>query len=391
MAGIAEDVMLEADSSKHVLVIAPRILTPDIDAGSLRLHHLLIMLKDLSDGVTFIPSFAASWPPYEGRVEEDTERLRQAGVEVPSTSASDPVQHYLQRNGRRYTIVVLCDEYVASKHMAAVRKYCPQSLIVFDTSDLHYVRHYREAKVTGNVRALRRALQSKKRLLAVAGGADFTFVVSPVDKAILERDCPGVLTYVVPSIHEVRGCARPFSDRRDILFIGSFQHSPNLDAVNYFVSEIQPLLRQEIADLRTYIIGGDPPASIRNLASGDTIVTGYVPDIAPYFDNCRVSVAPLRFGSGVKGKVLTSLSYGLPVVASSLATEGMYLTDGEGVLVADNPTDFCKAVVSLYRSENLWAQVSRDGLEVISQHFSVPAVRAQLAQSLASMENAKGL
>ena len=383
--------MLDAGSGKHVLVIAPRMLTPDIDAGSLRLYHLLVMLRGLSYGVTFIPSFAGSWPPYNSRLRDDTEHLQQAGVEVPSTSTIHHVEDHLERNGKRYAIVILCDEYVASRHIATVRNHCPQGTIVFDTSDLHYVRHYREAKVTGSVRALRRAMQSKKRALAVVGEADFTFVVSLVDEAILERDCPGVRAHVISSIHEVHGSAKPFSDRRHILFIGSFQHSPNLDAVHYFVSEIQPLLREEIVGIKTYIIGGDPPASIKDLSARDVIVTGYVPDLAQYFDNCRLSVAPVRFGSGVKGKVLTSLGYGLPVVASSIAIEGMHLSDGKDVLVADNPEDFCQAVVSLYHGETLWNQLSENGLEVVAQRFSTAAVRAELVRWLTGMESVKGL
>lgn len=381
--------MAEAGSGKHVLVIAPRMLTPDIDAGSLRLYQLLLILRSLSYRVAFVPIFPGSWPPYDSRVPEDTGRLRQAGVQVPTASAMESVEDFLQRNGKRYAIIILCDEYVASRHIAAVRKHCPQSVVVFDTSDLHYVRHYREAKVTGNVRALRRAVQSKRRALAVVGGADFAWVVSPVDKTILERDCPGVRAHVIPSIHEVHGCAKQFSDRQDILFIGSFQHSPNLDAVHYFVGEIQPLLREEIAGIKTYIIGGDPPASVRDLGSYDVIVTGYVPDLAQYFDNCRLSVAPVRYGSGVKGKVLTSLSYGLPVVASSLAIEGMHLSHSRDVLVADNPADFCQAAVSLYHTETLWDQLSKNGLEVVAQRFSTAAVRAELVHWLTSIESAR--
>lgn len=383
--------MLDAGSGKHVLVIAPRMLTPDIDAGSLRLYHLLVMLRGLSYGVTFVPSFAGSWPPHDSRLREDTERLRQAGVKVPTTSTIDPVEDHLQRSGKRYAIVILCDEYVASKHIAPVRKYCPQAIVVFDTVDVGYVRHYREAKVTGSVRALRRALQSKRRFLAVAREADFTFVVSQVDRAIMERDCPGVRAHVISSIHDLSGCARPFSDRQDILFVGSFQHSANLDAVHYFVREIQPLLRGEIVGIRTYIIGGDPPPSVMDLGSPDVVVTGHVPDLAQYFDNCRLSVAPLRFGSGVKGKVLTSLSYGLPVVASSMAIEGLHLTDGKDVLVADDPADFCEALASLYRDESLWGHLSKNGLEVVAQHFSFAAVRANLVQWLTSIESAEGL
>jgi glycosyltransferase involved in cell wall biosynthesis len=380
------DLEKEPYFDKQILVICARMLTPDIDAGSLRTYHLLTILRDLSYHVTFIASFPFSWPPYTSSLETDTIRLRERGIKVPSDSTTNSVEGHLQQSGRLYDVVILGGEYVAAKHIANVRQYAPQATILFDTGDIHYLRHYREAKVTGNVRALKRALRTKKRELAAAKQADYTLVVSPIEKAILEKECPGIQVHVISSIHKLHGSAKPFSERKDILFIGSFQHAPNLDAVSYLMDEIYPLIRRKIIGIKLYIIGSDPPVSIKNLNSSDVIVTGYVPDLASYFDNCRLSVAPLRFGAGVKGKVLTSTSYGVPVVASSVAAEGMYLTDGQNVLVADDHNDFCNAVVTLYQNETLWNHLSRNGLDIISQRFSFAAVRAALLELLTNIE-----
>jgi glycosyltransferase involved in cell wall biosynthesis len=373
--------------ARPILVIGARMLTPDLDAGSLRMYHLLAILSDLSCQVTFIASFPSSWPPYTERLEKDSDRLREMGIEVPSGSVVRSVEDYLQQSGRSYDAVLLGGEYVAAKHLASVRHYAPQAITLFDTGDLHYVRHYREAKITGNVRALKRALQTKRRELKAAKEADYTLVVSPVEQAILERDCPGVRVHVISSIHEVYGAARPFSGREGMLFVGSFQHTPNLDAVGYFVEEIFPLIKEEIDSARAYIIGGDPPDFIQALDSDDVIVTGYVPDLAPYFDNCLLSVAPLRFGAGVKGKVLTSLSHGVPVVGTSVAVEGLFLSDGENVLVADDPAGFSKAVVALYQDATLWNRLSKNGLDILSQHFSFEVARAALLELLAAIES----
>jgi glycosyltransferase involved in cell wall biosynthesis len=373
--------------TRRILVIGARMLTPDLDAGSLRMYHMLAILSDLSCQVTFIASFPSSWPPYTERLEKDRNRLRERGIEVPSGPVVSSVENYLRQNGRSYDLVLLGGEYVAAKHLAGVRHYAPQAITLFDTGDLHYVRHYREAKVTGNVRALKRALKTKQRELGAARVADYTLVVSPVEQAILERDCPGARVHVISSIHEVRGSTRPFSGREGMLFVGSFQHTPNLDAVGYFVEEIFPLIKKEVASARAYIIGGDPPSFVQALNSEDVIVTGYVPDLAPYFDNCLLSVAPLRFGAGVKGKVLTSLSHGVPVVGTSIAVEGLYLSDGQNVLVADDPAGFSKAVVTLYQDPILWNRLSKNGLGILSQHFSVEVARAALLELLAGIES----
>lgn len=379
-------VMKESNPGNRILVIDVRMLTPDIDGASLRMYHLLKILGDLSYRVTFIASFPSSWPPFTSRLQEDTARLRESGIEVPCDSICKTIEDHLQQSGKLYDVVILSTEYVATKHLASVRRYAPQATIVFDTMDLHHLRYYREARITGNARVLRRALQTKKRELAAANQADYTLVVSHTEKAILEKECPGIRAHVISSVHVLCGSAKPFTERKDILFIGSFLHAPNLDAVDYLIDEIYPLVRREIIGVKLYIIGSDPTASIKDLSSSDVIVTGHVPELAPYFGNCRLSVAPLRFGAGVKGKVLTSMSYGVPVVASSIAAEGLHLTDGKDVIVADDPSDFLKAVVALYESETLWNTISENGLAIISQYFSFAAIRASLLGLLASIE-----
>jgi len=107
-------------------------------------------------------------------------------------------------------------------------------------------------------------------------------------------------------------------------------------------------------------------------------ILGYVPNVAPFFDSCRLSVAPLRYGAGVKGKINQSLAFGLPVVATRQAVEGMFLEDGESVRIADEPTDFAAAVLRLYADHSLWERLSRNGLAVMEAHFSFTAARRAL-------------
>ena len=109
---------------------------------------------------------------------------------------------------------------------------------------------------------------------------------------------------------------------------------------------------------------------------------GFVPDVKPIFDRARVAVAPLRFGAGVKGKVNQSMSFGVPTVVTSIAAEGMYLTDGENALVADLPESFADAVIRLWTSPELWRQVSRNGIKNLIDHFSVDAAAKPIDELL---------
>jgi len=125
------------------------------------------------------------------------------------------------------------------------------------------------------------------------------------------------------------------------------------------------------------------PAPIKALATDDFIVAGYVPDVAPYFCGSRVSISPLRYGAGVKGKVNLAMSYGLPVVATPPSVEGMHLVPGEDVLVADDAEAFAAAIARIYRDEALWEKLAAAGRENIRRHFSRDVARSAITRLIA--------
>ena len=143
-----------------------------------------------------------------------------------------------------------------------------------------------------------------------------------------------------------------------------------------------PRIRERLPGVKTYIIGSDAPPIIAALAADDFVITGFVPDVTPYFTDCRVSVSPLRYGAGVKGKVNLAMSYGLPVVATTPSIEGMRLTPGDDVLVADEPEAFADAVARAYTDQALWTRLAEGGRENIRMYFSREVARAALVEVL---------
>jgi glycosyltransferase involved in cell wall biosynthesis len=142
------------------------------------------------------------------------------------------------------------------------------------------------------------------------------------------------------------------------------------------VGEAFPLIRARLPEVRFHCIGSDTPAEIAALAAQPGVVVhGHVPDIDPYMDGARISLAPLRYGAGVKGKVNLSMAHGQPVVATGCAVEGMHLRDGEDVLVADDPQAFADAVVRLYTDAALWQRLADNGIANVERHFSLDAAR----------------
>ncbi|MBN8886381.1 MAG: glycosyltransferase [Rudaea sp.] len=358
-------------SPRRVLVVDAYTPTPDQDSGSLRMTNLMRLLREAGWHVSFLPD---NW----AHAEKYTEGLQALGVEaLYHPFFADPAA-WLRENGESLDAVILSRHYVASNYLDLVRLYAPRATVIFDTVDLHYLREQRSAELEGKPELARQAAATREAELELMRECDITLVVSPVEQAILAREVPQARVEVLSNVHEIYGLRRGYAERADLVFVGGFQHPPNIDAMQWFVREVFPRVVAQAPAVKLHIIGSKVVAEVLALASDSVVVHGYVEDIAPYMDGCRISVAPLRVGAGVKGKVNMAMSYGLPVVATATAVEGMHVDAGREVLVADKPADFADAVVRLYGDEALWNTLSANGLENVRSHFSFEAARAAL-------------
>lgn len=358
-----------ADGRRQILVVDVLTPTPDRDSGSLRIVNFMRLLRDEGAHVVF---FAGD----RRHAGADTERLQALGIETWYAPHMGGLPAWLKRHGPRFSSVVASRHYLARSLLPLVRRFAPQARLVFDSVDLHYLREARAAELTGDPRLRRAAERTRSLELDVMARSDVTLVVSPAERDLLARDAPGVRVEVVSNLHRVAGAGLPFDQRRDLVFVGGFRHPPNVDAVRWFVESVFPRVRSALPDVRFHCIGGDVGPAIEALSEHEgVIVHGYVPDIAPYMDGCRIAIAPLRYGAGVKGKVNLSMAHGQPVVATSTAVEGMYLRHGHDVLVADGADDFADAVIQLYGDATLWMELSINGHENIRRHFSPDAAR----------------
>ena len=356
---------------KNILVIDHHVPTPDMDSGSVRMFQILKLLHQLGHRITFIPDNLAYQPPY-------TCELQKRGIEVVYHPYVKKVRDYLLAHGPSFDVAILSRCDFARKYIADVRLHAPQSRIIFDTVDLHYLREDREAQLTRDPEMRRKAQEKQQLEDELIGQADETWVVSPLEQQLLREKWSRKSVQLVSNIVDVPGSKTPFALRRDYLFIGGFQHRPNTDAVLFFVQKIYPLVSEHLGDAKFYIIGRNPPPEIVALAAEKIIVAGLQRDVRPFFDSVKLSVAPLRFGAGVKGKVNQSMACGVPVVATSLAIEGMELQDREDILVADDPEDFARALIELYNSEDLWNRISENGIAKTRSLYSTDAARKKL-------------
>ncbi|MDQ1592817.1 MAG: hypothetical protein QOG71_3444 [Pyrinomonadaceae bacterium] len=357
-----------------LLVCDDRLPTPDRDAGSARMSFILTSLARWSRPV-FVSLSKQEWPGYE-------KPLWQAGVE---TASAAELRRLLKE--RQFRAALISRPEVAGALIPLLRRHAPHIKIIYDMVDAHFIRHEREAELTGDAETARAALRYREMETRLARASDFIFCTSTDEKEIMERAAPGVPVAVVPTIHELHERGGSFDERQHLLFIGNLAHRPNRDGVLYFLREVYPLIKQALPSIELDIIG-DHPAEILAHAGEAVRVRGYVPDVEPFWQTRRVFVAPLRYGAGVKGKIGESLAHGLPVVTTPVGAEGMGLAHAESAMIAATPAAFADAVVELYTRPDLWQRLADRGYEQIARHFApariAPVIEDALKELLAA-------
>jgi GT2 family glycosyltransferase len=352
--------------------------TPDQDSGSVDAVNIMKMLRSLGFKVSFIPDNLVYFGGY-------TEGLQKVGIACQYLPFIQSVEDYLIIEGKRLDLVFLSRVYIAAKHIDLVRKYAPQARIVFNTVDLHFLRAERIAEQSGLKEDIDRAKAIREQEISAMQKADQTILVSEYEYKVIQDSSPDVKKTVIPIPREIPGRSNGFEGRKDILFLGGYNHLPNVDAVLFFVDKIWPLVKNHIPYCKFLIAGSNMPENIKNLHKDNIVVLGHVSDLNEVFSNCKISVAPLRYGSGVKGKVVTSLGFGVPCVATPIATEGMGLIDGTHILVADSPEEFSNAVVRVYTSPQLWEELSENGLALVEERYSFDHVQSRLQRLLSDL------
>jgi GT2 family glycosyltransferase/glycosyltransferase involved in cell wall biosynthesis len=373
--------MLERDrrARARVLWVEACMLTPNQDSGSLRTLRLLRILCRMGCKVTFIADNLDGEQAYRRQLEQE-------GVEVVCGPYEHSVESYIRLHGRHFDVITLCRHYIAIQYVDLIRREAPGAQLWFDTIDLHYLRLRRQHELDGKKSTLDRAQLAHEEELQVIGRSDVTLVVSQVEVVELAREAPGARVAVVSNIHEAQGDAPPRENRRGVMFVGGFQHPPNIDAVEFFAAEVWPLYRAQVEGAQAFIIGSKMPEKLKKLGQSQGLtMLGFVEDLAPYYGQCLMTIAPLRYGAGVKGKVNQALSFGIPVVGTSAAFEGMSVKHGEHVLIADTAAAFAEAMLSLHEDEAVWNRLSAEGPKSLASEFSPEIARSTLRELLSDI------
>jgi GT2 family glycosyltransferase/SAM-dependent methyltransferase len=366
----------------QVLVVDFRTPMWDRDAGSLRMYEMIRSLQRLGYAVTFVPDNAAQPQPY-------TRKLQKLGVELICGAVD--VMPVLAEIGPSLTAAILSRPHPASRWLDSVREFAPAAVIAYDTVDLHWVResrrfalHQRETPAEdGKIVAQGPKAAALFELeIAMVRASDLTIAVTDDERAQILAAVPDAHVVVIPTIHAVSTQVAPAEGRKDILFVGGFEHPPNTDAVMYLVREVMPHVWQQRADVAVTIVGGSAPPEVEGLASPRVHIKGWVADLDPILEAARTMVVPVRYGAGVKGKITQGLASGLPVVTTPVGAEGLDGQDGENMLIGDDPVQLAQRIVQIIEDDALWQILSRGGRELVTQKCSPQILDERLREVL---------
>lgn len=366
-------------TTKRALICAPLFPAFDRERGSKRIFDFVDFLQGAGWAVSYLAENGAVGERY-------ADILRQRGV--ATYSEQDAASEELIAAGR-FDLAILAFWYIAERYLPVIRTQSPATRIVVDSVDLHFLRNARRVFQRAGERGERSSLNVEAgwemaREVNAYAATDAVLAVSRRE-ADLINDLVGDhdVAHVVPDGEPPVSTLSPFAARTGSVFVGNFAHPPNVQAVAQLCREIVPRLPPGVTrEHPVSVVGNGLDEQVRAL--GDTLVdlkmVGWVPSVLPYLQRARISVVPLLYGAGTKGKVIQALMAGTPVVSTSIGVEGLNLDDGEHVLIADDPADFAAAMVRLYEDETLWERLARHGRERVTQDHGWEVARGRFLQ-----------
>lgn len=369
-----------------ILIIAPDIVRPDTASGDLRFSQMICALAKVHRVEFLCPTPRPRSPtpdsPYWNKLES-------LGVKIISPRLfAHPEAAIAYSNPD----ILLCEFWhCAQKYVESRDKFVhlnPNLAVVVDSVDLHFVRE--EAGLTVGEGCPESVAQNKAAELKVYAMADSVLVVSDSDKLILSEHLPNVKSEVIPNFVNIATRNPELSRAQEIIFIGGFKHHPNIGAVQWFTRAIFPLIQTEVPNAQFKIVGSNPPPEVLELSSHNGVeVTGFVPETSPLLNKASVSVAPLLYGGGMKGKVTEALSHGIPVVTTTFGVQGLTLKPSEEILIANSESEFANAVCWVLKNPAEAERIGLQGQKAIERICGIETVSTRLCVHLIDLTKSR--
>ncbi len=356
---------------------------PDRDAGG---HAALVemeLLHSLGWKISFLPGNLAWLGSY-------TEALQRRGIEVLHAPFVLSLEQLLRDRGGEFDLVYITRYTVAETALPLIARHAPRARLLFCNADLHHLRELRAARarnLSGDAaaRALAHVREVQHKELAVIRQVHLTFTYSDVERAVIEAETLGEApTAPCPWVVQGPPSPAPLEGRRGLAFLGSYGHPPNCEAVERFLEDVWPRIRQRLSDLQLHLYGSGMPSRLQSSWGGEPGVRleGWIADPATLYSRHRLFIAPLLSGAGLKGKVAAAAAHGLPQVLSPLAAEATGLRHRQEIWIARDPEEWVDAVESLCCDDALWSAMSRASHAYARQTWSRQRGQELMADAL---------
>lgn len=363
-----------------ILVIDHHVPQPDRDAGSRVMLEFMRQFIEMGMKVIF-------WPDNLWRMPVYTAHLQLMGVEVIYGNRwMGQFDKFIVERGDHIDHVLLSRPHIAINYIDALRKHTRARLSYFG-HDLHFMRLRRQQQATGDGQYKLEADAIERIERDLWNRCDVVVYPSEEEAEQVRSMAPHVNSMAIPLYcfrqQSVGRFESTLSTRQGILFVAGFGHPPNVDAACWLVREILPRIRQRMNNVQLLLVGSNPTDEVKALAGDGVEVLGYVDDatLESLYRSTRVVVAPLRFGAGVKLKVLEAMAHGVPVVTTSVGAQGLPGLDAI-LPVSDAPEQISDALVDLMADDDRWNSVAGAAKKYIDQHFSAGVMSAALYRML---------
>ncbi len=351
----------EAGNAPRALVIDDRYPTRTRDAGSGAIISHMTSLQRLGFSVVFAPVDMAA--------NSEAEPLEALGISCRTKPWAVTLEEVLQREANSFGLVYI-HRIGNTRYLPLIRHYQSRARTIYSVADLHYLRLSRQASVEQRPELVEASNNMRIAELSAARFADSVITHSSFEADLIKQQLPGASVHVVPWAVTPRPVRARFDQRRGIAFIGNYAHSPNVDAALWLVQEIMPALHQRDPSIECLLIGSNMPDVLKQIVGAGIRPIGHVEDLSAIFEQVRLTVAPLAYGAGVKGKILDSLAAGIPCACTPVAAEGLDLPDLLQPTIAEKTAALVGVMYRLHEDPTFNAACRDAGLAYVQQRLS---------------------
>jgi len=354
----------------NILIIGFVWPEPDSTAAGRRMVQLIETLKNNGYQITFASASVKTKKSFN----LDTVGVQTANIQLNHFSFDNFITELNPQ-------IVIFDRFMTEEQYGwRVTENCPNAIKILDTEDLHFLRKGRQIAIKQGKPFDDSFLYNDftKREIASIYRCDLSLIISEEEMCFLRGEfdinpellfyLPFLLNPVTPA--QIKALPK-FEKRSNFVTIGNFRHEPNLDAVLYLKQTIWPLIKAKLPEAELHIYGAYPTESVLQLHNKKEgfLVKGHAADVDAMMQKSRICLAPLRFGAGLKGKVIDAMKNGTPCIMTSVAAEGIFNIMETDDCVLDKPKDYAKQAVLLYKDPSEWQFYSNNGFKVINERF----------------------